>query len=1114
MVCGACGRAATEGQRFCVGCGRPLAIACPACGRDAAAEDRFCGSCGASLAPGASPRRSPSDYTPHHLAERILRQRGALEGERKEVTVLFADVKGSMDLAASVDPEDWHAILDRFFAVLSEGVHRFEGSINQYTGDGIMALFGAPLALEEHARHACHAALWLRDAVRELGRELRREKGVDFAARFGLNSGTVVVGAIGDDLRMDYTAQGQVVGLAARMEKLAEAGAVYLTPATAKLVERYFELEDLGSFQVKGLSERMHVFELRGAAAAVTRLDVSRARGLSRFVGRDRELEKLSSLTASGTPRRRIAVVARAGQGKSRLCFEFAERKRAAGATVFGAVGFAHARTTAYMPVLQLFREVLGLTGDERGPAALERVAGRILLLGERFRPHVSVVGELLGLADAGASLDPDARKNRLLEVLAGLIDAAGRDREVILWIEDLHWFDPASESFLRELLARSVDPNVVVAATYRPEYDADWMQGAGFETVRLEPLGPADMRHLLEDHLGTAPSLAGAIGAIAARAGGNPFFAEEMVRELVESGGVAGVPGRYEAASPDVEIELPATVQAVLAARIDRLDADAKSILQSAAVIGKDFGRRLLEPVTDLDPARLEAGLRELVSRGFVYLLSRYPSEEYSFEHPLTQEVADGSMLSRRRRGLHRAVARAIEVDDPARTDERAALIAGHYEASDSLEEAVEWHRRAAIWTNLADLRETFRHWTRIRELVPADTEARQLLATRLRACREILSIATRVGVRTSELGEIRSEGRDAARRLDDTASQAAIESSYALSRGLEGDLHGALESLRAARPLAERGGDLEAVVDFAITAGHVYSWCGRCLDQIAVSDLGLRRIGPNPDGSTEGLGGLTGWLLVMRGTGLGQAGDLAAGTAEIETALDLVSSDRDTEVRGFAYAHLLRLHTLSGRYDDADAAARQALELGELSGSVGVWGTTVGYHAAVDVACGRWAEAVDRLSAAIGYLEQGGIVLFRAFALAQLALARAGSGDVAGARESSRRALEVARSCGADGFAVLALFASARAAILAGDGERAADVISEAETEIARLGLGVHEPDLLIEKARLASTRGDDGAATEALARAVIALRDVGADRRAGAIESAGLDAVRPPR
>jgi class 3 adenylate cyclase len=351
VSCPNCGHDARAGSGFCNGCGAKLVVTCASCGATPPPGSRFCNGCGATLgaAPAnAPPARAPRDYTPKHLADKILTSRSALEGERKQVTVVFADVKGSMELAEQLDPEEWHRILERFFEILTEGVHRFEGTVNQYTGDGIMALFGAPIAHEDHAQRACYAALHLRGELRRYADELRVSRGLNLVVRMGLNSGDVVVGKIGDDLRMDYTAQGHTVGLAQRMESIAESGQAFVTANTARLVEGYFELRDLGTTPVKGSRDPVRVYALEGVGAHRTRLDLSRARGFSKFVGRASDMATLEAALERGSAGRGavVGVVAEAGTGKSRLCFEFLERCRARGLPVYEAHALARRGTT------------------------------------------------------------------------------------------------------------------------------------------------------------------------------------------------------------------------------------------------------------------------------------------------------------------------------------------------------------------------------------------------------------------------------------------------------------------------------------------------------------------------------------------------------------------------------------------------------------------------------------------------------------------------------------------------------------------------------------------------------------------------------------------------
>jgi class 3 adenylate cyclase len=551
--CSRCQHENSAAAKFCEECGTALARSCPRCGHAVGVPAKFCAECGHALAPTIAHEvgRDPRTYTPPHLAEKILGSRRTLQGERKQVTVLFADVKGSMELAEGLDPEEWHRILDRFFTILTEGIHRFEGTVNQYTGDGIMALFGAPIAHEDHAQRACWAALHLGDALRRYANELRLTHGLSFAVRMGVNSGEVVVAKIGDDLRMDYTAQGHVVGLAARMEQIAEPGKVYVSEHTARLVSGFFRLADLGPLTVKGVTERLRVFELEGLGTHRTPFDASRARGFSRFVGRDAEIATLEAALARAAAGdgQVVGIVAEAGVGKSRLCYEFVQRCRARGTPVDEAHGVAHGKMVPYLLVLGFLRGYFGIGEQETAQAIREKVAGKLLLLDPALADALPLVFDFLGVPDPERplpSLDPEVRQHRLFEAMKRLTHARSRREPGVSLIEDLHWIDSASEAFVANFIEAVAGTRTLAIVTFRPEYDAAWMRKSYYQRLALPPLGPEAIAELLADRLGNDPSVADLGERIRTRTGGNPFFIEEIVQALVEAGSLAGTKGAY----------------------------------------------------------------------------------------------------------------------------------------------------------------------------------------------------------------------------------------------------------------------------------------------------------------------------------------------------------------------------------------------------------------------------------------------------------------------------------------------------------------------------------------------------------------------------------------
>jgi len=735
------------------------------------------------------------DYTPRHLADKILRSRSALEGERKQVTILFADVTRSMELAEQLDPEEWHQILDRFFEILSEGVNRFEGTVNQYLGDGIMALFGAPIAHEDHAQRACYAALWLRDELGIYSRELKREKGLGFSVRMGLHSGEVVVGKIGDDLRMDYTAQGHTVGLAARLQSLASPDTCYLSSDVAGLVQGYFELNDLGEFKLKGVSDPVSVFELRGMGAVRTRFDVSKARGLSRFVGRSDDFQTLeTALTqAQAGDGQVVGIVAEAGVGKSRLSFEFLEACRAKGLRTLEGRAVSHGKTIPLLPILQVFRDYFDIDEGDDDRQVREKIVGRMLLFDESHRDDLPVLFDFFGVADPehpAPPMDPETRQRRLFNVLRLLVQRDSSQGSTVTLIEDLHWLDAASEAWLEQWVDVHAGSQNLLVVNTRPEYRAAWMQKPWYRQIPLRPLGPEAIAELLDDLLGDKQTVEALASRIFERTAGNPFFAEEVIRTLVESGNLAGDKGNYRLVVPVERIEVPSNVQALLAARIDNLAEDDKRLLQTAAVLGKEFSEPVLASVTKQSREELAPILQRLKAADFIYEEALYPVVEYAFKHPLTQAVALEGQLRENRRAVHERAAAAIEEDRHERLDEAAALIAHHWEEAGRALEAASWHARAADFIGKSDFAEEQRHHRRVRELVRRVPESDEAPALGADACRSILALSFRLGVDDEEREAAFEEGLAWAKQTGEPFYEARMYQAMAVAVGSLGSL------------------------------------------------------------------------------------------------------------------------------------------------------------------------------------------------------------------------------------------------------------------------------------------------------------------------------------
>ncbi len=639
------------------------------CGHGNAPSSHFCNACGEALSsPATAPSRAtPESYTPKHLAARILTSRGALEGERKRVTVLFADLKGSMEMLADRDPEEARQLLDPVLERMMEAVHHYEGTVNQVMGDGIMALFGAPLAHEDHALRACYAALRMQERVRLYGDDMQRTHGVPIQIRVGLNSGDVVVRAIGSDLHMDYTAVGQTTHLAARMEQMAKPGSILLTPAILRLVEGYVRVNSLGPVSVKGLAETVEVFELTGTASTRKPLQVSVGRGLTRFVGRDAEMDQLRlTLERAGAAHGQVvALVGEPGVGKSRLVWELVHSHRTAGWLALEANSVSYGKASSFLPLVDLLKVYIGIEDRDDPRRVREKLIGKLLPLDEGLRPALPTLEGLLDVPvedAAWTSLGAEQRRRRVLDAVKRLVLRESQVQPLLLVFEDLHWVDVDTQALLDDLVESLPSHRLLLLVNYRPEYRHGWGGKSYYQQIRLDPLPQETAESLVGSLLGADATLAPLRSILIERAQGNPFFLEESVRALVETGVLSGEPGTYRLVTAMQVAQVPATVQAILAARIDRLPPEDKTLLQTASVIGKDFPLALLRAITAVSEDDLVGALGRLQSAEFLYETQLLPDAEYTFKHALTHEVAYASLLRERRRTLHANVVDAIE--------------------------------------------------------------------------------------------------------------------------------------------------------------------------------------------------------------------------------------------------------------------------------------------------------------------------------------------------------------------------------------------------------------------------------------------------------------------
>jgi class 3 adenylate cyclase/tetratricopeptide (TPR) repeat protein len=709
MRCGKCGTDNREGRRFCAECGCALNTQCARCGASNEPGEKFCGQCGAALAggSGATPTTGSAPVIAAVSAISLTAEPAVgdiPEGERKTVTALFADIKGSMELMEDLDPEEARAIVDPALNLMIDAVHRYDGYIVQSTGDGIFALFGAPVAHEDHPQRALYAALRMQEDLKRYSDRLRVEGKLPLQARVGVNTGEAVVRSIATGAgHAEYTPIGHSTGLAARMQALAPIGSIAATQRTQRLCEGYFAFKSLGPTTVKGVSDLINVFEVTGLGPLRTRLQVAAQRGLTRFVGRQAELEQMKHALELTLQRHGqiVAAIGEPGVGKSRLFFEFKVVAQS-DCLVLEAYSVSHGKASAYLPVIDLLKNYFKIAADDDERVRREKVAGKIVMLDRALEDTLPYLFGLSGIVEGDdplAQIDPQLRRRRTLEAVKRVLVRESLSQPLIVIFEDLHWIDSETQALLNLIVDGLATARILLLANYRPEYHHQWGSKTYYSQLRLDPLGKESAQEFLTALMGDDESTLPLKRLIIERTEGNPFFMEEMVQALFEQG-VLARNGAVKLVKPLNEIRVPPTVQVILASRIDRLAAAEKELLQTLAVLGREFPLGLIKRVTGKSENELEPMLSVLRLAEFIYEQPAFPDVEYTFKHALTQEVAYNSVLVERRRLLHELAAQSIEELSADRLEDHLTELAHHFDRSGNLPKAVEYLGRTGAWT------------------------------------------------------------------------------------------------------------------------------------------------------------------------------------------------------------------------------------------------------------------------------------------------------------------------------------------------------------------------------------------------------------------------------
>jgi class 3 adenylate cyclase/tetratricopeptide (TPR) repeat protein len=1046
MICPRCQSDNPSNAAFCDQCGARIEKACPNCGEPNRYGARFCSNCGQSINETATPSAAPAagipapdTYVPRHLAEKILASRHQLEGERKQVTVLFADIKGSTKLLETLDPEEAQNVIDPVLHIMMDAVHKYEGTVNQVLGDGIMALFGAPLAHEDHALRACYAALAMQDEMRRHRQNAGQTEESGLHIGVGINSGEVVVRSIDTDLNIDYSALGHTTHLAARMQELAGPSMALMSASTLRQVEGFVQVQSLGPVQAKGVSHPVDAYSLIGATTARTRVQAGAVRGLTPLVGRSEEIDIFKKLVnrASSGRGQILAMIGEPGIGKSRLVHEFARHQLPAGWLVLEGMSVSYGKATPYFPLIEMLRRYFGIASGEAREDIQTRVMTQILELDGALKDAIPPIFSLLDvLPDRQStahnqdwlakvpdvreaithfhSMDPQQRRRYTLDSLKRICIRESRRHNLLLVFEDLHWIDHEAQAFLDMLVDSIPMAHIVLLVNYRPEYDHEWSDKSYYTQIRVEPLQTSVAEELLTNLLGQSPDLAPLKQQLIKRTEGNPFFVEESVRSLVETGILTGDKGFYRPALQIENVTIPNTVQNVVADRIDRLPAAEKHLLQTAAVIGIVIPLDLLQSVSELSDGELFRCLTHLKSAEFVYESSLFPILEYTFKHALTNEIAYGALLRDRKILLHARIVTALERIRRDNLSDHIESIAHHAYSGELWEKAVTYSWESGVRAAQRS----------------ANQEAHTFFQTGLRALEHLpqsqlslqKAVDFRLALRTplyylnefTELHQHLLEAQSIAQRISDDHRLGRALNFLCGYYGLMGQHNRSIEFGKHALALNQK--DLEVNVVTHYYLGLAYHHIGLFDESIA----SLRRAVLMMEGSRlqyERFGTAFVLSVICRNwlaQGFAQLGHFDDGQALVEDALRLANESRHASSVANAHVALGFINLLQGNIDRAINALEISLNLC-MSNNIHVLmphiNSSLGYCYAL---AGRFEKAVPLLDKADEQSKVPGRRAGWALRLTWLGHSSLLRRQIATAQDQAQRAITLAREAG----------------------------------------------------------------------------------------------------
>jgi len=1010
-ACRQCGFANDAQAHFCENCGANLRSRCPNCGAGVGARQNFCRDCGQPL---GAMRPGPSHLqTPEHLADRIA----PVDAERKIATVLFADIANSTEIIRDFDAEEARRLLVPTVRLMADAVHRYQGIVVRDRGDGIMASFGAPLALEDHAVMACYAALDMQQAIRARANEVARDIGLPLEVRVGVNSGPVVVTVRKEDGKVhDVRVDGVPTHIAARLEPLARPGTILLSRDTQALAEGFVRTRALGGFTLKGIQEPVQVSQLEGVSTRM-RIHALAARATSKFVGRQHEIETLrrvASLARSGRGQV-VALVGEAGVGKSRAFLEFTHSPGLQDWLVLEAGSVSYGKATSYLPLVDLLTRYCGIHSSDDEQSVRDKVATKLAGFGEH--QLAAQVPFFLALLSAGprseewTKLSPLERQRTVVDALRRLLILESQRQPLCLVFEDLHWIDAETQGFLDVLLESIPAAQLLLLVNYRPEYQSGWSGKSFFSQVRIDPLPPPSVDEMLDGLLGRDAELAPIKRALVDVTEGNPLFLEESVRSLIEAGVLRGAPGRWRPQGALPAGFVPPTIEALLAARIDRLRPELKEILQCAAVIGGDIPRSLLEAVAGRTRPHVEAGVRELQAGEFLYEKTLFPEVAYTFKHAMTREVAYTSLLRERRQALHARAADAIVSQAAGRLEEHVERIAQHAELGSLWSIALEYLERAgkkayALYANAEAAGFFERAIAVLRHLPESRATLEQAVDLRFELRNALIA--------TSELARIRQCLEDIEPllgRLGDEQRGAHYASFRCNHHFLAGEQRRAMEFGEAGLRLARKHGDRRVEGELLYRLGQTHHLLGESRRAVALIEESIEVIAGQHETNRFELSFIPAvvsrtWLVSV----LAERGDFRSGMAHAKRALEIAEEARHplSQVLGWlAVGHLLRR---KGELDGAIGALERGMALSDRY-TVPLWRLRLQASlGAAYASTGREGEGIELLRQTLAGAEQIRLVVDQPMIHVQLGEALLFAGRIDESMQHLRYALEMA--------------------------------------------------------------------------------------------------------